>query len=118
MECAARYGDLIGAKKVGARPYDVSEATRGEDALTILADFKPDMIIVDFAMQGMNGAEIALAARQRCPGISILFISGFSDSEKLRGAIGAAPLLHKPFPPAELAVAVRSNLDARSAAER
>jgi signal transduction histidine kinase len=98
--------------------YEVSEATGGEDALAALADFKPDMIIVDFAMQGLNGAETALGARQRYPGVPILFISGFADSEELRTAVGTAPLLHKPFQPAELAAAVRSNLDARSAPER
>jgi len=93
--------------------YEVTEAAGGEDALTVLADFKPDMIIVDFAMQGMSGAETALAAGKRCPGIPILFISGYADSEELRRAVGTAPLLHKPFQPAELAAAVRSNLDAR-----
>jgi DNA-binding response OmpR family regulator/two-component sensor histidine kinase len=95
--------------------YEVSQAAGGEDALSVLADFKPDMIIVDFAMQGMSGAETALAAGKRCPGIPILFISGFAESEELRTAVGTAPLLHKPFQPAELAAAVRSNLDARSA---
>lgn len=92
--------------------YEVSEATSGESALTILADFKPNMMIIDFAMEGMNGAETALEARQRCPGIPILFISGFADSEALRNAVDTAPLIQKPFGPAELAAAVRSSLDA------
>jgi signal transduction histidine kinase len=95
--------------------YEVSEAIGGEDALSILADFKPDMMIIDFAMEGMNGAETALAARQRYPGIPILFISGFADAEALRGAVDNVPLVHKPFRPAELAAAVRSILDAPSA---
>lgn len=95
--------------------YGVSEATGGENALTILADFKPDMMIIDFAMEGMNGAETALAARQRYPGIPILFISGFADIEALRSATETAPLVHKPFRPAELAAAVRSILNAPSA---
>ena len=93
--------------------YDVSETTAGEDAVAILPKLQPDLIIIDFALQGMNGAETAVAARRRCPDIPILFISGFADSEELRSAIGAAPLLRKPFQPAELAEAVRSNLDAR-----
>jgi len=93
--------------------YEVSEAARGEDAVTTFSDFKPDMIIVDFVMQGINGAAVALAARQRFPGIPILFISGFADTEALKSAVGNAPLLHKPFRPAELAAAVRSILDAR-----
>jgi signal transduction histidine kinase len=95
--------------------YEVGEATGGEHALTILAEFKPDMMIIDFAMEGMNGAETALAVRQRYPDIPILFISGFADPEALRSAVRTAPLLYKPFRPAELSAAVRSNLDARSA---
>lgn len=98
--------------------YEVSEATGGEGALSILADVKPDMMIVDFAMGGLTGAETALAARQRYPGIPVLFISGFADTEALRSAVGIGPLIHKPFRPAELAVAVRSILDASSVPER
>jgi signal transduction histidine kinase len=98
--------------------YEVSEATGGEDALSVLADVKPDMMIIDFAMGGLNGSETALAARQRYPSIPILFISGFADTEALRSAVGTAPLIHKPFRPAELAAAVRSILDASSAPMR
>ena len=94
--------------------YKVSEATGGEDALSILANLKPDMMIIDFAMEGLNGAETALAARQRYPGVPILFITGYADAEALRSAVDTAPLIHKPFRPAELAVAVRSILDATS----
>jgi CheY-like chemotaxis protein len=92
--------------------YEVSEATAGEEALSILADVKPDMLIIDFAMEGLNGAETARAARQRYPGIPILFMSGFADAEALRSAVETAPLIHKPFRPTELAVAVRSVLNA------
>jgi DNA-binding response OmpR family regulator len=95
--------------------YQVSEAIGGENALLILADIKPDMMIIDFAMGGMNGAETALAARQRYPGIPILFISGFADTEALRSVAETAPLIHKPFRPTELAATVRSILDASSA---
>jgi CheY-like chemotaxis protein len=94
--------------------YKVSEATSGEDALSVLADVKPDIMIIDFAMEGLNGAETALAARQRYPGIPILFMSGFADADALRSAVKTAPLIHKPFRPAELAAAVRSILDASS----
>jgi signal transduction histidine kinase len=94
--------------------YEVSEASGGQDALSVLADVKPDMMIIDFAMEGLSGAETALAARQRYPGIPILFMSGFADAEALRSAVETAPLIHKPFRPAELAAAVRSILDASS----
>jgi CheY-like chemotaxis protein/anti-sigma regulatory factor (Ser/Thr protein kinase) len=93
--------------------YEVREAAHADDAVAIVADFKPDMIIVDFAMPGINGAETVLAVRERCAGIPTLFISGFADSEVLESAVGTAPLLRKPFLPAELAAAVRSMLDGK-----
>jgi DNA-binding response OmpR family regulator len=93
--------------------YDVREASHGEEALQALCEFAPDLLILDFAMPGMNGAETALALRERCAGAPILFVSGFANSELLERAIGDAPLLRKPFRPAELAATVRSLLDER-----
>ena len=95
--------------------YEVKEAHHAGHALALLRDFNPDVIVVDFAMPGMNGAETALAIREHHPGIPILFVSGFADTQVLEEAVGNAPLLHKPFLPAELAAAVRSMLDTRPA---
>lgn len=91
--------------------YHVRQATNGEAALAILDQFNPDLLIVDFAMPGINGAEVVTAARQRNTALKILFLSGFADSDALTTAVGAAPLLRKPFRPIELATAVRSALD-------
>jgi signal transduction histidine kinase len=93
--------------------YDVREAAHSEEALQVLENFAPDLLILDFAMPGMNGAETALELREKCAGAQILFISGFANSEALDAAIGDAPLLRKPFRPAELAAAVRSMLEER-----
>jgi signal transduction histidine kinase len=91
--------------------YEVRQAENGEAALAILREYRPDLVIVDFAMPGMNGAEIVVAARKQNPQLKILFLSGFADSDALETAVGAAPLLRKPFRPLELATAVRSALD-------
>lgn len=98
--------------------YEVREAAHAEAAMMILSDFTPDMIIMDFAMPGMNGAETATAVRQQCAGIPILIVSGFADSEVLENAVGNGPLLRKPFRPAELAAVTRSILDAKRAPAR
>ena len=95
--------------------YDVRQAASGEAALPMLGEFSPDLLIVDFAMPGMNGAEVVMAARECNAGLKILFLSGFADSEVLEAAVGAAPLLRKPFRPSELAAAVRSALDGHGA---
>jgi DNA-binding response OmpR family regulator/nitrogen-specific signal transduction histidine kinase len=96
--------------------YDVRQAATGETALAILRDFNPHLLVVDFAMPGMNGAEVVMAARKRNTELKILFLSGFADSDVLKTAVGVAPLLRKPFRPIELATAVRSALDGQGVA--
>jgi signal transduction histidine kinase/DNA-binding response OmpR family regulator len=91
--------------------YQVREAGSGREALAVLADFDPDLLLVDFAMPHMNGAEVVTAARSRNANLKILFLSGYADTAVLESAVGKAPLLHKPFRPAELAAAVRTTLD-------
>jgi signal transduction histidine kinase/DNA-binding response OmpR family regulator len=91
--------------------YNVREAASGQDALAALPNFEPDLLIVDFAMPNMNGAEIVTAARARNAALKILFLSGYADTTALESAVGHAPLLRKPFRPAELAAAVRTALD-------
>ena len=91
--------------------YKIHEASNGALALEMLSTVKPNLLIVDFAMPGMNGAEVALAVKQRHPDQRILFVSGFSDSTAVEKAVGSAPVLRKPFRPVELAEAVRTTLD-------
>ncbi len=76
----------------------------------------PQLMIIDFAMPGTNGAEVVRAARMVQPSLPILFVSGYADSAALEAAMGAAPLLRKPFLPADLALAVRAALDASAPA--
>ena len=92
--------------------YTVREASGGQEALVTLSDFNPDLLIVDFAMPNMNGAEVVTTARSRNAQLKILFLSGYADSAILESAVGEALLLRKPFRPSELAAAVRSALDA------
>jgi signal transduction histidine kinase len=92
--------------------YAVREAGDGQEALAALAEFRPDLLIVDFAMPNMNGAEVVATARKRNRALKVLFLSGYSDSAVLESAVGDALLLRKPFRPADLATAVRHALDA------
>jgi DNA-binding response OmpR family regulator/nitrogen-specific signal transduction histidine kinase len=95
--------------------YDVREASDGKQALAVLSNFDPDLLIIDFAMPNMNGAEIVASARARKARLKILFLSGYADTAILEAAVEGAPLLHKPFRPAELAAAVRTALDSDQA---
>jgi signal transduction histidine kinase len=91
--------------------YKVQEAVDGSAALDVLQNCRPDLLVLDFAMPGTNGADVAAAARRHNENLRILFVSGYSDTAALEKAVGKTALLHKPFRPAEFAAAVRSALD-------
>jgi CheY-like chemotaxis protein len=91
--------------------YKIRKAGNGEAALTILKSYRPDLLVLDFGMPGTNGAEVAASAKQQNESMRILFVSGYPDTSAIENAVGKAPLLQKPFRPAEFAAAVRSSLD-------
>jgi CheY-like chemotaxis protein len=86
--------------------YHVTEAENGAQGLATLERERFDLLVVDFAMPGMNGAEVARAAQERQPGIKVLMVSGYADSAAVDAALGTARLLRKPFDLAELGAAV------------
>ena len=60
--------------------YRVEEAASGSAALDLLGSAQRfDLLLVDFAMPGMNGADLARRARTQRPGIPVLFITGFAE---------------------------------------
>jgi NO-binding membrane sensor protein with MHYT domain/signal transduction histidine kinase len=75
----------------------VVEAADGQGALAALAAQRFGIAVIDFAMPGMNGAELATRLRTTCPDLPIIFVSGFSDIEAIRSAGQRTSLLHKPF---------------------
>jgi signal transduction histidine kinase/CheY-like chemotaxis protein len=90
--------------------YGVIEAGSGGAALEVLdreADI--DLVLVDFAMPGMNGAEVAREVRARRPSLPVLFVTGYADTEALASA-GDDGILRKPFIEKDLAAKVRSVL--------
>jgi CheY-like chemotaxis protein len=77
--------------------HAVSEAADGETALNLLNE-QFDVVILDFAMPGMNAAEVAREIWQRHPRQRIVFVSGFSDTVAIEAVAGRdALLLRKPF---------------------
>jgi CheY-like chemotaxis protein len=58
----------------------------------------PDVLLLDFAMPGMSGAEVADRVRIQRPDLPIVFASGHSDTAAIERAVGPlAVLLRKPF---------------------
>jgi PAS domain S-box-containing protein len=95
--------------------YAVREAADGAAGLEAFEEQRPDLVVLDFAMPGLSGSEVAARMLREVPGQPILFVSGYSETEAIRSAAPGAPLLAKPFLPDALDVAVRECLDSQKA---
>jgi len=88
----------------------VREAADGEAGLAALEEQRPDLVVLDFIMPGLSGAEVATRILARWPDQPILFVSGYSETEAIRQVAPNAPLLAKPFRADALGRAVRAAL--------
>ena len=75
-----------------------------------------ELMIADIAMPGMNGIELAHAARRRRPDLPVLFVTGFGGAALPANQPPPGELLRKPFRAAELVAIVSTML--RYAQER
>jgi signal transduction histidine kinase/ActR/RegA family two-component response regulator len=90
--------------------YQVEEAGSGGAALDLLQrSRKFDLLLVDFAMPGMSGADFVRQARIAIPLLPALYVTGFADRTALAG-IGESEIVGKPFHIDELARKVRAAL--------
>jgi len=90
--------------------YRVREASDGREGLKALEREIPDLVVLDFIMPGLSGADVARQIRSRHPQQPILFVSGYSETEAVKRTAPEAPLLAKPFRADALHKAVRGAL--------
>jgi CheY-like chemotaxis protein len=90
--------------------YGVAEAGSGRQALDLLSSGpRFDLLLIDYAMPGMNGGELARRVRAKDPDQRIVFITGFADFTAL-AALGEDRVVQKPFRDGELAQQVAAAL--------
>lgn len=83
--------------------HKVIEANSGEQALKALNEHRSiDLMITDFSMPGMNGAELAKAAREIRPDLPILVATGYADLPS--GVDIDLPRLGKPYTQEQLQI--------------
>jgi DNA-binding response OmpR family regulator len=86
----------------------VLEARDGPEAMRILATTRPDLLVTDVGLpNGMNGRQLAEAARERIPELPILFISGYAGTSLPPGI----DIIDKPFELDSLVRRVRTALE-------
>jgi signal transduction histidine kinase len=95
--------------------YSVLTAIDGVEALEMMDQVRPDLIVADIMMPRMNGYEFYETVRARPEWVPIPFIFLTARSEKedmLRGkSLGVEDYIIKPFDPGELVIAVQARLE-------
>jgi CheY-like chemotaxis protein len=103
---AARFLEEIG--------YRVIRAANGAAAIEIASrHFRIDLLLTDIVMAGgMNGRQLAAELQELRPGLSVLFMSGYSDdvAERRAARFGEPAIIGKPYERSKLAIAVRDAL--------
>ncbi|MCP4700259.1 MAG: response regulator [Gammaproteobacteria bacterium] len=101
--------------------YQLAFATSGEKALKVTPKLKPDLILLDIMMPGMDGYEVCkrLKADESTRDIPIIFVTAKNDvSDETRGfEMGAADYIIKPVSPPIVKARVRNLLNLKQAYE-
>jgi PAS domain S-box-containing protein len=107
----------VAAAMLGEAGYEVIELGSGGAALECLErqGRRVELMIADILMPGMNGVELARAARLTRPDLPVLFVTGFSGAALPADEAEIGELLRKPFRTAELAAKVQAMLGRRTA---
>jgi CheY-like chemotaxis protein len=94
--------------------YTVRTAADGETALELVRESAPSLIILDYMMPGMDGAEVAREVAAIDPELPIIFSTGHAALRTLRAAAGEdVRVLEKPFTLDELDTLLRERLAER-----
>jgi DNA-binding NarL/FixJ family response regulator len=88
----------------------VGEAASGEECVTAAETLRPDVILLDLVMPGMDGVETVRALRAAGSPARVLVVTSFSDPAQIVPAVraGATGVVYKDIDPHDLAAAVRS----------
>lgn len=89
--------------------WNVLMVQSGEAALSALGDFNPDVIVMDFMMPGMDGAEL-FAEMRKLTDTPIIFMTAKVHVHEVHGyyQIGANGVISKPFDPMKLPEQIQS----------
>ncbi|NLE50829.1 MAG: response regulator transcription factor [Chloroflexi bacterium] len=106
--------DVLGtlSRALTSEGYDVGRADSGHEALKMLANRRPDLIILDIIMPGMDGLEVcrAIRANPTYNDLTILFLTARGQTDDVVAGLdaGGDDYVVKPFQLSELSARVRA----------
>jgi CheY-like chemotaxis protein len=93
--------------------YEVRQAADGETGLRMLHERAPDLLMVDFIMPGLNGADVIEQVRAFMPDLPIILATGYADAQASDNLLERERVLQKPFNIDQLASVVSDALQHR-----
>jgi len=95
--------------------YEVSTAGSGEDALRLLQEESPDLMLLDIQLPGMNGMEVLEKAKELEEDVIVIMVTALGVLETAVKAmrLGAYDYINKPFNLDELAIVIKKALETR-----
>ena len=96
--------------------FDVTEAADGAEALQLLDERPPDLMVLDWNMPGRSGEEVLAELRRSDAGVPVIVLTGERDEQPrvVARRLGADAFLTKPFSPLRLLAAIERLIADRS----
>jgi CheY-like chemotaxis protein len=86
--------------------YEAHAVYNGDDAMSFVTESRPNAVISDVMMPGLNGVELAIEIRNKCPECMVMLVSGNANTQDLleeaREQGHTFEVLAKPIPPRQL----------------
>jgi len=105
---------ILIVRALEAEKYVVSTATNGQDALRMIGERMPDLLVLDYKMAGMDGMAVmkALRAKPRTHRLPVLMLTAMTDEPSTRAGFdaGVTDYVTKPFSIPQLTARVRACL--------
>lgn len=82
-----------------AQGYDVYKAENGPSAIQMVKEIKPQLVLLDIMMPGMNGIDTLKEIKKIDPDVPVIMVTGVTDEEIAKSAIeqGAYDYVSKPI---------------------
>ena len=103
------------ARMLGSEPdiQIVGEAANGVRAIELTLQLRPDVVLLDVSMPGMDGIEVTRRIQAENPGVQVIGLSMYEEAEKAQAMreAGAVAYLDKTSPADVVIAAIRASLD-------
>ncbi|QJD86210.1 response regulator [Cohnella herbarum] len=92
--------------------YDTFQAANGRTALEIVRNHRPDLVLLDMKIPGMDGLEILKQIKEYDRGIKVIMMTAYGELDMIKEATDLGALMHftKPFDIDEMRLAVNMQM--------